>query len=154
MRYFDFYESPMGQMLVVSKDTALCAIYFADQKYYPGIDESWRHDRGHGVIGETIQQLREYFAGERQRFDLALAPEGTNFQQDIWKTLVTVSYGETITYAELALRAGHARSVRAAGAANGRNPITIIVPCHRIIGSDGSLTGYGGGLSRKRALLE
>jgi len=97
--------------------------------------------------------LAEYFGGERKRFETSLAPEGTPFQRSVWKAISTVDFGQTITYRELARRAGLPRSVRAAGAATGRNPITIIVPCHRIVGSNGSLTGYAGGLDRKRALL-
>jgi methylated-DNA-[protein]-cysteine S-methyltransferase len=104
-------------------------------------------------LRQAKRELAEYFSGERKRFEIALAPEGTAFQRSVWKAISTVGFGETITYSELACRAGCTGSVRAAGAATGRNPITIIVPCHRIVGSSGSLTGYAGGLDRKRALL-
>jgi methylated-DNA-[protein]-cysteine S-methyltransferase len=103
--------------------------------------------------GEAARQLREYFAGARKTFDLELAPRGTPFQLDVWKALCEVPYGETITYAELARRIGRPNAVRAVGAANGANPIPIIVPCHRVIGSNGTLTGYGGGIERKQFLL-
>src|SRR5262249_49741977 len=105
-------------------------------------------------VRETARELREYFAGARKEFDIALAAEGTPFQTSIWRAISSVKYGHSITYSELARRAGHPEAVRAAGTATGRNPITIIVPCHRIVGSDGSLTGYAGGLERKRALQE
>lgn len=98
--------------------------------------------------------MKEYFAGKRREFDVPLAPEGTCFQTAVWDAIASVEYGATITYAELARRAGRPESVRAAGTATGRNPITIIIPCHRIIGSDGSLTGYAGGLERKRELQD
>jgi methylated-DNA-[protein]-cysteine S-methyltransferase len=98
--------------------------------------------------------LAEYFAGKRRRFEVPLAPDGTQFQRAVWQAISKVGFGETISYGELARRAGHPGSARAAGAATGRNPIGIIVPCHRVMGSDGSLTGYAGGLARKRALLE
>ena len=100
------------------------------------------------------RQLEEYFAGERRAFDLPVAPAGTPFQQRVWEELQRIGYGETITYAELAARIGRPTAIRAAGAANGANPVSIIIPCHRVIGSDGSLTGYGGGLEAKRLLLE
>ena len=100
-----------------------------------------------------ISQLGEYFAGERTRFDLALAPAGTRFQRAVWAALRTIPYGETRTYTEQAVAVGRPSAVRAVGAANGRNPIAIVVPCHRVVGADGSLTGFGGGIDRKRWLL-
>lgn len=101
----------------------------------------------------VIEQLREYFSGARRTFDLALAPRGTRFQVAVWNELLKIGYGETITYAELARRIGKPSAVRAVGAANGANPIPVIVPCHRVIGSNGTLTGYGGGIERKQWLL-
>jgi len=113
----------------------------------------WRRDARHAPLRQAKSELAEYFGGERERFETALAPVGTRFQRSVWKAISTVGFGETISYRELARRAGCAGSERAAGAATGRNPISIIVPCHRIVGSNGSLTGYAGGLERKRALL-
>ena len=153
MYYYDYYESPCGRMLVVATDHALAGIHFEGEKYYPPIGADWRHDGSPALLRRTIRELTEYFAGERKRFDIPLAPEGTRFQQSVWRAIGTVGFGETITYGELARRAGCPSSVRAAGAATGRNPLTIVVPCHRIIGANGSLTGYAGGLHRKRALL-
>jgi len=153
MRYYDFYESPYGQMLLVADGEALCGVYFDGQKYLPQVASQWRRDAQHATLRQAKRELAEYFAGKRKRFEVALAPEGTPFQRSVWKAIATVGFGETISYAELAQRAGCPGSARAAGAATGRNPIGIIVPCHRILGSDGSLTGYAGGLDRKRALL-
>lgn len=153
MRYYDICPSPYGEMLLVAGDEGLSSVYFDGQKYFPEIDAAWRRDVHHALLRQAKRELTEYFGGERKRFDIALAPEGTAFQRSVWNAISTVGFGETITYGELARRAGCIGSARAAGAATGRNPITIIVPCHRIVGSNGSLTGYAGGLERKRALL-
>jgi methylated-DNA-[protein]-cysteine S-methyltransferase len=153
MRYYDFTESPHGQMLLVANDEGLTGIYFDGQKYFPPVATEWRRDAKHPVLSQAKRELAEYFGGKRKRFDVPLAPAGTPFQKSVWKAISTVNFGETVSYGELARRAGCPGSGRAAGAATGRNPITIIVPCHRIVGSTGSLTGYAGGLDRKRALL-
>ena len=154
MNYFDFYESPMGKMLIVAADEGLRGLYFIDQKYYREVENDWTRAPRHPVVRQTAREMQEYFAGKRTEFDVPLAAEGTPFQASIWKAISSVKYGDSITYSELARRAGHPDAIRAAGTATGRNPITIIVPCHRIVGSDGSLTGYAGGLDRKRALQE
>ncbi|MBE0625678.1 MAG: methylated-DNA--[protein]-cysteine S-methyltransferase [Burkholderiales bacterium] len=153
MHYYDFYESPHGRMLLVANDNGLCGVYFDGQKYLRRIEAQWRRDASHAGLRQAKRELAEYFGGGRKRFEVALAPAGTPFQRTVWKAICGVEFGQTITYGELAKRAGHAGSARAAGAATGRNPIGILVPCHRIVGSDGSLTGYAGGLHRKRALL-
>jgi len=153
MRWYDLYDSPHGRMLLVAGDEGLSGVYFEGQKRHPPTDAGWRRDADHALLRQAKRELAEYFGGVRRRFETALAPEGTPFQRSIWKAISTVDYGSTITYAELARRAGFPGSARAAGAATGRNPVGIIVPCHRIIGSDGSLTGYAGGLERKHALL-
>jgi methylated-DNA-[protein]-cysteine S-methyltransferase len=155
MRYYDLYESPHGQMLLVATREGLSGVYFAGQKYHPQVAAEWQRDAQHAPLLQAKRELAEYFGGERERFEIALAPEGTPFQRSVWTAISTVGFGETITYSELARRAGcvGAESARAAGAATGRNPISVIIPCHRIVGSDGSLTGYAGGLDRKRALL-
>ena len=152
MHYYDYYESPHGRMLLVASGEGLSGVYFDHQKYLPQV-EGWRRDARHAPLRQAKQELSEYFGGERKRFETALAPEGTSFQRSVWKAISSVGFGDTITYAELARRAGFPGSARATGAATGRNPIGIIVPCHRIVGSNGSLTGYAGGLDRKRALL-
>jgi methylated-DNA-[protein]-cysteine S-methyltransferase len=151
MKRYDFYDGPQGRMLLVAEDEGLCGVHFDGQKYFPRIEG--RHDTRHALLRQAKRELAEYFGGERKRFGLALAPVGTPFQLSVWRAISTVAFGETLTYGELARRAGCPGSARAAGAATGRNPIGIIVPCHRIVGSNGSLTGYAGGLERKRALL-
>jgi methylated-DNA-[protein]-cysteine S-methyltransferase len=153
MHYYDFYASPYGQMLLVAGGEGLSGVYFDGQKYIPQVASQWRRDARHATLRQAKRELAEYFGGERKRFDTALAPEGTAFQRSVWKAISSVEFGKTITYGELARRAGCPGSARAAGAATGRNPIGIIVPCHRIVGSDGNLTGYAGGLDIKRALL-
>ncbi len=154
MRYYDFFQSPQGRMLLVADCDALAGVYFDGQKYYPRIALDWRHDPTHAALRQVNRELAEYFDGRRQHFETPLAPQGTSFQHAVWKAIAGVKFGQTITYGELAQRAGYPGHARAAGAATGRNPLTIIVPCHRIVGSTGSLTGYAGGLERKRALLE
>jgi methylated-DNA-[protein]-cysteine S-methyltransferase len=153
MRCYDFYESPHGRILLVASEEGLSGVYFDGQKYHPRLDAAWRHDARHALLRQAKRELAEYFGGERRRFEIALAPDGTPFQRRVWKAISTVGFGKTITYGELARRAGSPGSARAAGAATGRNPIGIIVPCHRIVGANGSLTGYAGGLEKKRALL-
>lgn len=153
MKRYGFYESPCGQMLLVARDEGLSGVYFEGQKYYPSIDPTWRRDEQQSLIAQARRELTEYFAGKRQRFELALAPEGTPFQRSIWQAIARVGFGETISYGQLAQSAGYPGKARAAGAATGRNPLTIIIPCHRIVASNGALTGYAGGLERKHALL-
>lgn len=148
-------ESPLGEILLVAnpQGDALCGLYLERQKYFPAGADQWRETPKLPVLRDAVVQLREYFAGGRRQFDLALAPAGTPFQRGVWSAIGRVPFGETITYGELARRCGRPSAVRAVGAATGRNPITIVIPCHRIVGSDGTLTGYAGGLDRKRSLL-
>jgi len=153
MLYYDVYESPQGRMLIVADDEALSGVYFEGQKYHPALASDWRHDAQHAPLRQATRELGEYFAGGRQHFEVPLSPEGTAFQRAVWQAIAAVPFGSTISYVELARRAGRPGSARAAGTATGRNPLSVIVPCHRILGSDGSLTGYAGGLDRKRALL-
>jgi methylated-DNA-[protein]-cysteine S-methyltransferase len=151
--YFDRVPSPLGEMLLASDGDALSGAWFDGQRYQPQIGPAWQPQPGLAVLRRAPAELAEYFAGERFAFDVLLAPVGTPFQRDVWRAIAGVRYGETIAYRELAGRAGRPASIRAAGAATGRNPLSIIVPCHRIVGADGALTGYAGGLARKRALL-
>lgn len=153
MRYSASYQSPLGEMLLVASADALIGLYFAGQKYFPRVGDSWQTNTEAAPLRATAGELDRYFAGERVRFSVPLAPFGSPFQRAIWKAIASVGYGETITYGELARRAGCPGNARAAGAATGQNPIGIIVPCHRIIGANGNLTGYAGGLDKKRALL-
>ncbi|MCY4438775.1 MAG: methylated-DNA--[protein]-cysteine S-methyltransferase [Deltaproteobacteria bacterium] len=149
---YDWMESPAGDLLIVADDAALRMISFREGSYPGKVPEGWR--RGGAVVADATGQLGEYFAGRRQRFDLPLAPSGTAFQLRVWQALREIPYGVTCSYGEQARAMGQPRAVRAVGAANGRNPLPIVVPCHRVIGGDGRLTGYAGGLEIKRFLLE
>ncbi len=151
--HFVRYAGPLGPMLLLAHDDALAGVYFEGQKYEPPVRPEWRLDPRHPALRLAQAQLAEYFAGVRVGFDVPLAAAGTPFQRRVWSTIAGVAYGRIATYREIAREAGHPQSVRAAGAATGRNPLSVIVPCHRIVGSDGTLTGYAGGLERKRALL-
>ncbi len=150
--YYTTFESPVGPLMLVGDSKGLRRVSFSSSKRSapPGVD--WKLAKE--PFAEVIRQLQAYFRGELKEFELPLAMEGTEFQLRVWNTLRTIPYGETITYAQLAERIGNPKAVRAVGLANGSNPIPIIVPCHRVIGSDGSLTGFGGGLATKKLLLE
>jgi methylated-DNA-[protein]-cysteine S-methyltransferase len=150
---FTLVDSPIGRLLLSTDGEALTGIYM-DPPDEPSPEmKGWIPDAGAGVLPETARQLAEYFGGSRREFDLPMRLAGTEFQRRVWKHLTDIRYGETQSYGELARRVGNANASRAVGLANGRNPIPILVPCHRVIGADGSLTGYGGGLERKRWLL-
>jgi methylated-DNA-[protein]-cysteine S-methyltransferase len=144
-------ESPVGILTLIADEAGLREINFP-QNGQPAPADSGREEDGSKFI-DVIRQLRAYFAGELEIFDLPLAPKGTPFQQKVWSELCKISYGETISYGELARRTGNPNASRAVGLANGSNPIPIIIPCHRVIGSNGKLTGYGGGLEIKEKLL-
>jgi len=152
-------ESPVGPLLLVASGNSLVAILWKDEK--PGrVPLTGRSDSrpqisdpGHPILLETQRQLEEYFAGRRQVFTVKLSFLGTDFQQRVWNALLTIPYGETRSYAQLAAQIGQPRAVRAVGAANGSNPLSIIVPCHRVVGSTGKLTGFAGGLEAKAYLL-
>lgn len=146
-------DSPVGPLLLAGDGDALHVLSFGAGSGPREIDPSWAPDTK-GVLMPVRKELDEYFAGRLRRFATALAFEGTPFQNQVWKELCKIPYGETISYLELANRIRNPKAVRAVGMANGANPIAIIVPCHRVIGSDGSLTGFGGGLPTKRALLD
>jgi methylated-DNA-[protein]-cysteine S-methyltransferase len=150
---YSWIESPLGKVLLVAEGDGLRGAYFHDQKYVPEIDPAWKRDDDAPVLRAARRQIDEYFRGARDGFELTLAPVGTAFQRAIWNAIAEVPRGATRTYAALATRVGRPDCARAAGSATGRNPLSIIVPCHRIVGSDGSLTGYAGGLDRKRYLL-
>jgi methylated-DNA-[protein]-cysteine S-methyltransferase len=152
--YFDCITLPLGGMVLASDGRALTGAWFDGQRHQPSVGPGWRRRSGLPILRRAAAELAEYFAGERTAFDLPLAPAGTPYQQAVWQAIGSVPFGATIAYRELAARAGRPRSIRAAGAATGRNPLSIIIPCHRIVGTDGALTGYAGGLPRKRSLLE
>ncbi len=147
MTHYDTIDSPIGELLMAGDGRALTAVHMNGTPA-PG----WKRDRG--ALREPAAQLESYFAGELREFDLPVAPQGTPFQREVWSALREIPYGTTISYAELAAAVGRPGAARAVGAANGRNPIAVVIPCHRVIGASGALTGYGGGLGRKRLLLE
>lgn len=149
MRY-SIVSSPLGD-IVISGHDVVSGVDFADSRAARRVEPGWQRDDG--AFAEAATQLRAYFAGELTSFELELDTGGTPFQQRVWAALQQIPYGTTSTYSKLAVELGKPRAMRAVGAANGRNPISIIIPCHRLIGTDGSLTGYGGGLQRKQWLL-
>jgi methylated-DNA-[protein]-cysteine S-methyltransferase len=150
--YYSEIESPLGSLFVQGDGESVTGLYLPQHKGWSGLDDSWK--RSDEPFREVRDQLADYFAGERQQFDLPIRPAGTPFQQQVWEALTQIPFGATMTYSELAERVGKPFASRAVGAANGRNPISIIVPCHRVIGANGKLTGYAGGVERKKWLLE
>lgn len=152
MILFRHLDSPVGTLTLAATDDGLHAIEFPRNRH-PANRVGWTEGK-HPVLELAARQLGEYFAEERRAFDLPLAPRGTDFQRVVWLALAGIAYGETISYAQLAQRVGKPTAMRAVGAANGRNPLPIVLPCHRVIGADGSLTGFGGGLPTKQFLLE
>lgn len=146
--------SPIGELLLAADESALTGVYYAGRKHVPAIHKHWKPDRKHPILIEAAAQLQDYFAGRRAGFDLPLRMTGTAFQKKVWKEIAQIPFGKTVTYGELARRVGSPTAIRAAGASTGRNPVSIIVPCHRVVGKNGSLTGFAGGLERKRHLLK
>ncbi len=153
MHYYTIMESPIDPLLLMSDGDHLTGLYMDTQiqEYLPYMKEEWKNDQA--PFAETIVQLKAYFAGELCQFDLPLKLSGTVFQKTVWQQLTTIPYGETVSYKSIAEHIYAPKAVRAVGLANGKNPISIIVPCHRVIGANGKLTGYGGGLHRKQWLL-
>ena len=151
--YYTRIDSPIESLLLSSDGESLTSLTMVTQRHGPFFSETWIRDDNAKPFAETRRQLEAYFAGELTEFDLPLNPRGTEFQKQVWQELQNIPFGVTISYGDLAERIGNPNSSRAVGAANGRNPISIIVPCHRVIGSNGKLTGYGGGMERKEWLL-
>ena len=147
--YWTVVETPIDALLLVGDETGLHQLHFEPHEPPAGVP----HD-DEGVLAPVVTQLREYFAGDRMTFDLPLSPAGSTFQQKVWMALRDIPYGRTTSYGEIAAELGQPTASRAVGLANGRNPLAVIVPCHRVIGANGALTGFGGGLERKRWLLE
>ncbi len=152
--YYKTILSPVGPITIVASEDALKAVIIDDRdggwrKRFPGL----RAAGGNGLLAIACEQLGEYFRGQRKRFDMPLDPDGTDFQKRVWKALMSIGYGETASYGDIARMSGNEKSARAVGQANHRNPIPIIIPCHRVIGSDGALTGYAPGVEKKETLL-
>jgi methylated-DNA-[protein]-cysteine S-methyltransferase len=151
---YKLMESPVGKLKLVASDKGLVAVLWeTDGPRRVRLSEQIE-DEKHPILVETERQLREYFAGKRQEFNVPLDMKGTRFQKDVWEALLAIPFGETRSYGQLARQLGNPRATRAVGAANGRNPVSIIVPCHRVIGSSGKLTGFAGGLDTKAQLLQ
>lgn len=152
MTNYQIIPSPVGPLLVAADGAGLRLIEFQNPRHPCKREPDWC-EADDAVLQRTRSQLLEYFAGRRRHFELPLAPRGTDFQRSVWSALAGIGYGETISYLQLATRIGNPSATRAVGAANGRNPLPIVLPCHRVIGADGSLTGFGGGLPTKQFLL-
>ncbi len=152
--HYSYMDSPVGRLTLVASAAALVAILWEVEHRKPLKMADMTESHDHPVLQETIRQLAEYFAGQRKTFDLPLEFRGTDFQRSVWQALLTIPYGETRSYLDIANQLGNPKAVRAVGAANGRNPISIIAPCHRVIGASGDLVGFGGGLPAKMKLLE
>ena len=147
-------DSPLGAITLAATEQGLAGAWFHGQRHWPDT-RGWRNDDAHALLREAESQLADYFAGRRSRFELPLdLSHGTAFQQAVWQALLAIAPGRTLSYGALSARLGKAAAVRAVGAAVGHNPISVVVPCHRVLGADGSLTGYAGGLERKSALLQ
>jgi methylated-DNA-[protein]-cysteine S-methyltransferase len=152
MSYFTVIPSPIGDLTLTGDGHALTGLYMEHHRHAPPVDPAAKRDRG--PLADACRQLDEYFAGERAAFELLTGAAGSAFQRTVWEALTRIPYGATTSYGELAREIGRPDASRAVGLANGRNPISIVVPCHRVIGASGKLTGYGGGLDRKRWLLD
>ncbi|MCA0175104.1 MAG: methylated-DNA--[protein]-cysteine S-methyltransferase [Proteobacteria bacterium] len=146
-------DSPCGELLLVTDGTALTDLHMTAGRYVPAVAPDWVRADDHPILVQARRELDDYFAGRRRTFSVPLAPRGTPFQQAAWAALVAIPYGQTRSYAQQARAINRPTATRAVGAANGRNPIAILIPCHRVVGSNGSLTGYAGGMERKTWLL-
>jgi methylated-DNA-[protein]-cysteine S-methyltransferase len=153
-RYYSIINSPVGSLILVADDSALTGLYFADRDHVPAASRDWIRDARHPVLRQAAGQIHEYFAGKRMSFSLPLRLAGTGFQEKVWRQIALIPHGKTITYSDLARRVGAPAAIRAAGTSTGRNPLSIIIPCHRVVGKNGSLRGFAGGLERKQRLLK
>ena len=149
-----FLDSPVGRLQLVAHETALVAVIWENENPNRVRLAELIENPQHPILLKTVQQLNEYFQGKRQKFDLPLDFEGTEFQQKVWQALLTIPFGETRSYKQIAEQVGNVKAVRAVGAANGKNPISIIAPCHRVVGANGKLVGFAGGLENKDILLK
>ncbi len=151
--HYRWLASPIGDLLLTSDGRSLTGLYLKGQKHFPTITADWQTSLEADPFPQVAPQLSEYFSNQRQSFNLPLAPTGTDFQKQVWQQLHDIPFGQTVSYGVLAQSLGQPNASRAVGAANGRNPISIIVPCHRVVAADGKLTGYAGGMKRKQWLL-
>jgi methylated-DNA-[protein]-cysteine S-methyltransferase len=151
---YSIIKSVIGDLMLVTDGSALTGLYFAGRDHIPALSTQWNLNARHPLLQKAARQLEEYFAGKRTSFSVPLRLSGTDFQEKVWREIARIPYGQTITYSELAQRAGASQAVRAAGTITGRNPVSIIVPCHRVVGKDGGMCGFAGGLEKKQRLLE
>ncbi len=154
MTSYSILKTPIDDLILVANPTHLIGLYFAGCAHVPVAKKEWKLDPGHPILRQASAELRDFFDGKRKDFSLPLHAKGTPFQERVWKEIARIPFGQTITYSDLAERAGAPRAVRAAGTATGRNPLGIIVPCHRVVGKNGSFGGYAGGLKMKHYLID
>ncbi len=154
MTSYSTLKTALGDVLLVANESKLIGLYFDGHDHVPETRKTWTLEPKHPVLQEATRQLNEFFAGKRTEFSLPLHASGTEFQERVWREIARIPYGETISYSELARRAGNPKAVRAAGMNTGRNPLGILVPCHRVVGKNGAITGFAGGLSWKQHLLD
>ena len=152
--YTKINTETLGDLLLVANDKKLTGIYYADCKHAPNPKADWKLNPKHPILKQANEELGEFLGGKRKSFSVPVHFDGTKFQQKVWTQLAKIPFGETISYSELARRVGAPRAMRAAGSANGKNPLGIVIPCHRVIGKDGSLGGYAGRVDRKQKLLD
>jgi methylated-DNA-[protein]-cysteine S-methyltransferase len=153
MTTYTILKSPVGDLMLVANESELTGLYFVDCDHVPAQD-GWKRDEQHPVLKQAAKELNEYFAGKRFDFSFPPSSSGTDFQKRVWREIAKIPFGKTISYGELAKRTGKPKAIRAAGTATGRNPLGIIIPCHRVLAKGGGIGGYAGGLDRKRRLLE
>ncbi len=153
MNSYSIIKSPIDDLMLVTDDSALTGLYFVGCDHIPTASNRWTLNPQHPVLRQAAKQLQEYFAGKRESFSLPLRLAGTDFQERVWREIALIPYGETISYGDLAKRAGAPQAIRAAGTSTGRNPVAIVIPCHRVVGKNGDMCGFAGGLERKRYLL-
>jgi methylated-DNA-[protein]-cysteine S-methyltransferase len=152
--YYSTVKSPLGELILVADDSALTGLYFAGCDHIPAAREHWTLKAQHPVLQRTSKQLQQYFAGKRTTFSIPLRLTGTDFQKRVWAEIARIPYGKTVSYTHLAKRAGTPQAIRATGTTTGRNPVSVVIPCHRVVGKNGSMCGFAGGLERKRGLLK
>jgi methylated-DNA-[protein]-cysteine S-methyltransferase len=154
MTSYSILKSPVGDLMLVANPSELIGIYFMNRRHVPKAKKTWTLNERHPVLQQAGKQLKEYFAGKRNSFSLPMNFVGTDFQKRVWQEIARIPFGKNLSYSELAKNAGAPKAIRAAGTATGRNPLSIIVPCHRVLTKDGAIGGYAGGLDRKRHLLK
>jgi methylated-DNA-[protein]-cysteine S-methyltransferase len=154
MTSYSILKTSLGELMLVANETALIGLYFRDQRHVPLERKTWRLDETHPILIQAARELREYLEGKRSKFSFVFNPGGTDFQKRVWREISRIPFGKTISYSDLAKKAGKPHAIRAAGTATGRNPICILIPCHRVVGKNGDMGGYAGGLERKQSLLE